>query len=398
MCNCKVNKALLKLILKKAKEKKLDNPRPLEIEKMGLKKGGVMRRCLLVVILVTSVFVHGARAADNGGFLSTLEDSPLAEKAVAKYVNLFTDTLRKPFALWLARSSQYTQAMRRILSENNIPGDIVFLSMIESGFNPYARSRASAVGPWQFMYATAKKYGLKINWWIDERRDPIKSTIAAAMYLNNLHDIFGSWGLAMAAYNAGEGAIQHAVRTERADSFWGLYRTESIKTETSNYVPKFLAASTIALNPKSHGFTGIDYRSRLSYDEVVIWRPLDLGVAARCADASVGTIRALNPELTRWCTPLDVKAYILRIPKNTLMTFLDNLGRLSPEQRLPLRSYTAGRRDTLYGIARRFGLPSVVIAELNNLNTRRSRRFIRRGQKILLPPRQYRSLCMVASR
>ena len=357
-----------------------------------------MRRSAIVVILITFFFARGAWAASPGGFLSTLEDSPLAAKAVAKYLNIFTDTLRKPFSLWLARSRKYTATMQHILSENNIPEDIVFLSMIESGFSPYARSRASAVGPWQFIYGTAKKYGLKINWWIDERRDPIKSTIAAAEYLKNLHAMFGSWGLAMAAYNAGEGAIQHAVKTAGADSFWGLYQTGRIKNETKNYVPKFLAASTIALHPKSHGFADINYRRRLSFDEAVIWQPLDLRVAAKCAGVDVDTIRALNPELTRWCTPLDVKAYILRIPKGTLMGFLDNLGRLSAEQRLPLRTYTAERGDTLYRIARRFGLPPTVLVELNNLKTRRARICIRRGQKILLPPLQYRSMCVVASR
>ena len=358
-----------------------------------------MRRLLIIiVILVTFLFAGVAQAAPGGGgFISALEDSPIASKAVARYLNVFTDTLRKPFSLWLARSSQYTAIMERILTENNIPPDMVFLSMIESGFSPYARSRASAVGPWQFICATARKYGLKVNWWTDERRDPVKSTLAAAEYLKDLHNMFGSWGLAMAAYNAGEGAIQRAVQKTDADSFWGLYQTGRIHRETKNYVPKFLAARTIALHPKSHGFADITYRRRLSFDEVVIWQPLDLSVAARCAGADTDTIRALNPELTRWCTPLDVKTYILRIPRGTLMSFLGNLGRLSPGQRLPLRSYTAGRRDTLYGIARRFGLPLRVVAELNGMNARRSRRYIRRGQKVLLPPPGYRSL-MVATR
>lgn len=358
-----------------------------------------MRRFfIIIVMLVTFLFSSGAQAAPNGGgFISTLEDSPLAAKAVSKYLNIFTDTLRKPFALWLARSSQYTAMMKRILTEHDIPPDMVFLSMIESGFSPYARSRARAVGPWQFICATARRYGLKVNWWMDQRRDPIKSTLAAAEYLKDLHNMFGSWGLAMAAYNAGAGAIERAMKRTDADSFWGLYQTGRIVRETKNYVPKFLAASTIALHPKSHGFADITYRRRLSFDEVVIWQPLDLRVAARCAGVDVRTIRELNPELTRWCTPLDVKTYILRIPQGTLMSFLDNLGRLSAGQRLPLRSYTAGRGDTLYGIARRFGLPAVVVEELNGMDTRQARRYIRRGQKILLPPRQYHSW-VVASR
>lgn len=352
----------------------------------------------MIVMLITTLLVRSAWAAGDNGFISALQDSPLAEKAVAKYLNIFTEGLRKPFSLWLARSSRYISVMKQILSENNIPEDIVFLSMIESGFSPYAYSRAKAVGPWQFVDATAKRYGLKINWWMDERRDPIKSTMAAAMYLRDLHNMFGSWGLAMAAYNAGEGAVKRAIGKVGGDDYWDLYLTRRIKDETKDYVPKFLAARTIALDPGSHGFANIVYEGNFSYDEVVLWQPLDLEVAAKCAGVGVEDIRALNPELTRWCTPLDVKSYILRIPKNTLMSFLDNLSKLTPEERLPMRSYFAKRRDTLPGIARKFRLPVAVIVELNNLKTRRARR-IRPGQKILLPPDgEYRSSYMVASK
>ncbi len=379
----------------------LDNRRLHAIENKGGRKGGAgrdaMRRCLLVVMLVTFIFARAAWAADDNGFISALEDSPLAEKAVAKYLNVFTDDLKKPFSLWLARSNRYVSVMEHILSENDIPKDIVFLSMIESGFNPYAYSRARAVGPWQFVSATAKRYGLKINWWIDERRDPIKSTMAAAMYLRDLHNMFGSWGLAMAAYNAGEGAVKRAVEKVGEDSYWELCQTRGLRNETKQYVPKFLAARTIALDPEGHGFANIVYEGDFSYDEVVLWQPLDLEVAARCAGVGVGEIRALNPEITRWCTPLDVKSYILRVPKNTLMVFLENLSKLTPAERLPLRSYAARRRDTLSRIARRFRLPVSVIEELNNFKTRRQR--IRSGQKILLPPSgEYRSSYIVASR
>ena len=353
---------------------------------------------MLVVTLVTSLLARSAWAADSSGFISALEDSPLAEKAVAKYLNIFTEGLRKPFSRWLARSSRYISVMKQILYENNIPGDIVFLSMIESGFSPYAYSRAKAVGPWQFVAATAKRYGLKINWWIDERRDPIKSTMAAAMYLKDLHNMFGSWGLAMAAYNAGEGAVKRALGKVGGDNYWDLCLTRGIADETKDYVPKFLAARTIAMDPEGHGFANIVYEGGFSYDEVVLWQPVDLEVAARCAGVSVDEIRALNPELTRWCTPLDVKSYILRIPKNTLMVFLDNLSKLTPGERLPLRAYTAKRRDTLARIARRFRLPVTVIVELNNLKTRRQR-WIRPGERILLPPAgEYRSSYMVASK
>ncbi len=351
-----------------------------------------MMHILLIVSLVTFFFSKGAWAVKDKNFISNLEDSPAAGKAVAKYMQFFSEDLKKPFALWLSRAPKYLSVMKQILSENNIPKDIVFLSMIESGFSPYADSRAKAVGPWQFMESTGRRYGLKINWWMDERRDPVKSTMAAAMYLKDLHNMFGSWGLAMAAYNAGEGAIKRALEKTGGNNFWDLYFTRRIPDETKNYVPKFLAARSIALDPDSHGFANVVPQNTFSYDEVVLWQPLDLSVAAKCAGVSLEDIKALNPELTRWCTPLDVKSYILRIPKHTLMPFLAKLDSLTPEQRLPMRTYTVRRWDTLPKIARRFRIPVALIRGLNNIRGWR----IRAGQKILLPPDN--SSCLVARR
>ena len=359
---------------------------------MAMGKKRTINCFLLVVTLVTIVFPRFAWAGKDSHFISNLEDSPVAGKAVAKYMQFFSEDLKKPFALWLSRAPKYLSVMRQIMSENNIPGDIVFLSMIESGFSPYADSRAKAVGPWQFIASTAKRYGLKVNWWMDERRDPVKSTMAAAMYLKDLHNMFGSWGLAMAAYNAGEGAIKRALEKTGGNSFWDLYFTKRIADETKNYVPKFLAARTIALDPGSHGFANVVPQTTFSYDEVVLWQPLDLTVAARCAGVSLKDIKALNPELTRWCTPLDVKSYILRIPKHTLMPFLAKLDRLTPEERLPMRVYTARRRASLLSIARKFRIPVELIKGLNQIRGR----YIRAGQKILLPPDN--SSCLVASR
>ncbi|MDA8092094.1 MAG: transglycosylase SLT domain-containing protein [Nitrospiraceae bacterium] len=357
-----------------------------------MKEKRAIKRVILIVTLITFVFSCNAWAEKDTGFIANLQDSPLAEKAVAKYMHIFSETLKKPFSIWLSRAPRYVSVMKQILSENNIPQDIVFLSMIESGFSPYADSRANAVGPWQFMNSTAKRYGLKITWWIDERRDPVKSTAAAAMYLKDLHNMFGSWGLAMAAYNAGEGAVKRALERNGGKDFWDLYFAKRITEETKDYVPKFLAARTIALDPGGHGFANVTQDSALSYDEAVIWQPLDLSVAAKCAGVSLEEIKALNPELTRWCTPMDEKSYVLRIPKNTLMPFLANLCKLTPEQRLPLRVYTAKRRDTLPKIARRFKVPVALIQGLNNIQGRH----IRTGQRILLPPDN--SSCLMAKR
>ncbi len=347
---------------------------------MGKKRAA--RHILLIVTLVTFLFSRGAWAEKDSTFISNLEDSPVASKAVAKYLQFFSEDLKKPFALWLSRAPKYLSVMKQIMSENDIPKDIVFLSMIESGFSPYADSRANAVGPWQFMESTARRYGLKINWWMDERRDPVKSTMAAAMYLKDLHNMFGSWGLAMAAYNAGEGAIKRALEKTGGNSFWDLYFTRWIANETKDYVPKFLAARAIALDPGGHGFANVVPQNTFSYDQVVLWQPLDLSVAAKCAGVSLSEIKALNPALTRWCTPLDVKSYILRIPKHTLMPFLARLDKLTPDQRLPLRVFRPRYRDSVVWLARRFGVPVPIFRSLNNIRGW----YVRPGQRIFLPP------------
>ena len=174
--------------------------------------------------------------------------------------------------------------------------------MIESGFNPYAVSWAKAVGPWQFMPATGKLYGLKIDWWIDERKDPIKSTKAAAEHLKDLHNLFGSWPLALASYNAGAGKVQRAVLRTRSDDFWDLKASRYIRKETKNYVPKYMAATIIAKNPEAYGFSVIRI-DPYKFDEVVVEESTDLRLIARCANCTYEEIKELNPEIKRWVTP-----------------------------------------------------------------------------------------------
>lgn len=332
-------------------------------------------------------------------FLLSLTGHPTTDKAVEKHVSMFTEALRKPFSRWLGRSGKYLGMMRQILQDNEIPEDIVFVSMIESGFSPYAYSRAKAVGPWQFMDFTAKRYGLKIDWWVDERRDPVKSTRAAASYLSDLYRMFGSWGLAMSAYNAGEGAVKRALDKISGTEYWDLYASKKIKPETKNYVPKFIAARMIAVEPERHGFYDINFEEGISYDEVVLWEPLDLDVAARCAGDSVEKLRELNPELTRWCTPPNVHSYILRIPKGTLMSFLDNLSPLTAGEKFPLRTYKIKKGDTLYKVAKKFNLPVEVVAELNGMKAKGAKKALKAGQTLGIPPEgKYKKSYLVAKK
>jgi membrane-bound lytic murein transglycosylase D len=313
---------------------------------------------------------------------STYDDRAL--KAIRKNVTLFSETIKERFSVYLSRSGKYLDLMREILKENDIPEEIVFLPLIESGFNPHAYSRARAAGYWQFIASTAKKYGLTISWWRDERRDPVKSTVAAANYLKDLYGIFGSWNLAMAAYNAGEGKIMRALRKTKSDDYWSLLRTNYIKKETKNYVPKFVAASTIAHSPGDFGFVDVEYHSPLDYDTVTLNSPVDLEVAAKCAETSVEVIRDLNPELRRWCTPADVYEYELRIPPGSKSAFAGNLSTIPEEERFSIERYTVRKGDTFWRIARRTGVPLQAILDLNNLEKIIP---LKAGAEIYIPPK-----------
>jgi membrane-bound lytic murein transglycosylase D len=309
----------------------------------------------------------------------------LAADAVSRHITLFSEKIREKFSQWLSRSGKYLELMQGILKEQNIPKEMVFLSLIESGFNPNAYSPAKAAGYWQFIAATAKRYGLEINWWRDERRDPVKSTVAAANYLNDLYDMFGSWNLAMAAYNAGEGRIMKALSKTKADDYWSLLPTNQIRRETKDYVPKFIAASLIADRPEDYGFDDLQFHPPLRYDSVVLTSPVDLDVAASCAEVSVETMRELNPELKRWCTPPDLREYVLRIPEGSKEIFIDNLSGIPVKDRFTVDLYTVKKKDTFKRISAKTGIPVEVILDLNDMEKIMP---LTAGNKIYLPPKE----------
>ncbi|MGD0883910.1 MAG: transglycosylase SLT domain-containing protein [Thermodesulfovibrionales bacterium] len=324
---------------------------------------------------------------DAHGATVPYPETPLATKAVNRSISLFTERIKEKFSIWLARSGKYVELMKEIFRANNIPEDIAFLPLIESGFSPNAYSVARAVGPWQFIASTGKRYGLKIDWWRDERKDPVKSTEAAANYLKDLYDMFGSWNLAMAAYNAGEGKILKALNRSKSDDYWALLSTKQIKNETKEYVPRFIAATMIASDPQSYGFNNLDYHAPLEYDEVLIEKPLDLDVAARCAQTTVDAIKELNPELRRWSTPGNVDSYALRIPVGGKDLFIENLSRIPEHERFTIATYAVKKGDTVKKIAHKTGVPASVIVQLNEgVPT------VKAGEKIYLPPKEKFSL------
>jgi membrane-bound lytic murein transglycosylase D len=307
-----------------------------------------------------------------------------SNEAIEKSFSLYTNNLKKKFSLWLERSARYIEIMKDILKEKNMPEELVFLPIVESGFSTQAYSSARAAGPWQFIAGTAKRYGLVIDWWRDERKDPVKSTIAAADYLKDLYDMFGSWSLALAAYNAGEGRIAKALKRTDSDNFWSLRNTKQIRQETKDYVPRYIAATMIANTPEEYGFRDLTYHEPFEYDEVILYVPVDLEVIAKCAGTSVDEIRELNPELRRWSTPPNLPEYTLRLPVDTADAFIANLSNVPDEKLFSYETYTVKHNETLKKIASKSGVPVNTLLALNSLAGIER---LSPGEEIKLPPK-----------
>jgi membrane-bound lytic murein transglycosylase D len=305
---------------------------------------------------------------------------------VEKHIKYFQTKKRKNFKTWLERSASYRPMIKRILKEKGMPEDLIYLAMIESGFNTKARSRARAVGMWQFISGTGKRYDLEINWWIDERRNPEKATISAANYLEDLYIRFDSWYLAAAGYNAGEGRVARAIKRYKTDDFWVLASKKyAFKRETRDYVPKFLAAMVIAKNPRKYGFTNLKYQKPAKFELVNIPTATDLKVIASAADTSVGMIRRINPELLRWYTPPNMPEYMIRIPKGKAKIFAENFELIPTKDRLKFHTHRVAEGETLWDISRRYRTSMRQIKYLNNL---RSSRLIRAGSTLVIPLRE----------
>lgn len=300
--------------------------------------------------------------------------------SVENHVEYFKTRGKDVFQHWLDQSVRYIPVMQEIFREKNLPEDLVYVAMIESGFNPYAVSWAKAVGPWQFMPSTGKLYGLRIDWWVDERKDPIKSTYAAAEHLKDLYNLFGSWPLALASYNAGAGKVQRAVLKSRAEDFWDLKASRYIRKETKNYIPKYMAATIIAKNPEAYGFT-IPAVSPYAYDEVVISDSTDLRLIARSAGCSYEEVKELNPSLRRWITPPQEDNYVLRIPPGKKETFLANYAAVPSDQKIRWERHEVKHGETLSTVALLYHSTPGAIRDINGLKGSR----IAPGKHLLVP-------------
>lgn len=289
----------------------------------------------------------------------------------------FQTVAREACETYLGRSGKYKDLMQAILQEKGLPQDLVWLCLVESGFNPKAYSWARAVGPWQFIASTGRKYGLRRNWWYDERRDFVKSTYAACDYLTFLYDKFKSWPLALAAYNGGEGRVQKAIRKSGTSDFWKL----KLNWQTANYVPLYMAATIIAKNPQRYGFD-IDYEQPLQFDEVVVNQPVDLKKVARSLGTSLTVMQELNPELRRGVTPPNYSGYKLRIPPGTKELYAQKFKGYDAKTSSMFVEHKVKKGQTLSHISQTYGVPVYAIVELNGLANRHR---LSIGQRLIIP-------------
>jgi membrane-bound lytic murein transglycosylase D len=304
---------------------------------------------------------------------------------VDQWIKFFAETPRGRaiFERWLKRAPRYAPLIQRTLREEGLPEDLLYLAMIESGFSPLATSRVGAAGVWQFMPYTGRNYGLKLTHWYDERRDIVASTKAAATYLKELHQVFGSWYLAAASYNAGEGRTMRVVRENKTRNFWELIRGRgNYMPETRNYVPKIIAAALISKNPSQYGFNVTDVEPPLTWVRMPIEPGVDLRAVATVTNTPYETLRLLNPELRRGITPPDVEKWEVRIPPEKREVYLARQGELKGRQHGHFITHRLARGETLSHVSRRYGIDVRTIMDLNNI---RDPRRLRQGQQLQVP-------------
>ena len=317
---------------------------------------------------VTPPVDPNVKAKAEAEIKSTHSDLPLMmTDQVAGYINYFSNRGRGTLEHALARSGQYEEMIHRVLKEEGVPQDLIYLAQAESGFHPLAVSRAGARGMWQFMGSRAKGYGLTRNWWVDDRQDPEKATRAAARHLRDLYGEFGDWYLAMAAYNSGPGTVLSAVKRTGYADFWELYRRNVLPRETRNYVPIIVAVTIMAKNPEQYGLEDVVRDKPIPYDTVKIDYPVDLRLVAECVDATPQELQDLNPSLLRLTTPKD-QLFELHLPTGKKDKFLTSIAEIPADKRVWWRYHKVQTGETLASIARTYHTAAKAIAQANNLD------------------------------
>jgi len=324
------------------------------------------------------------RAAVKQDLEHNAHDIPIPEDPkVMSYVEVFQNRLRDYIQDSLERGAKYLPMIQSVFRAEGLPLDLAYIPIIESSFKTNALSKANAKGPWQFMRGTAKDSGLHTDWFIDERSDPEKATIAAAKYLKSLSEMFdGDWNMVLAAYNGGPGRVSRAMKRSGINDFWKLSATSKyLPRETREYVPLVMAAIIIGRNPAEYGFA-VAAATPVQYDKVTIPQAVDLRRVAEWAGTTVDEIQALNPELRRLTTPVKYPDYEMKVPKGTADQLTAKLADASPADFVTLKWYTSKKGDTLLSVGRKFGVSRADVAEANNLSVKAR---LQPGQSLIIP-------------
>ncbi len=315
----------------------------------------------------------------------THSDLPLVmTDQVAGFINHFSGRGRGTLQQGLARSGRYEDMIRRVLREQGVPEELIYLAQAESGFHPLAVSRVGARGMWQFMGSRAKGYGLERSWWVDDRQDPEKATRAAAHHLKDLYNQFGDWYLAMAAYNSGPGTVQSAVKRTGYADFWELYNRNVLPKETRNYVPIIVAVTIMAKNPAQYGLDSVVKEKPMVYDTVKISYPVDLRLVAECVDVSASDLLDLNPSLLRLTTPKN-HSFDLHLPVGTAEKFETAIASIPADKRVWWRYHRVQGTETLASIARTYHTNSKSIAEANDLGDETTNGILPPDTRLIIP-------------
>ncbi|MDH3495735.1 MAG: LysM peptidoglycan-binding domain-containing protein [Gemmatimonadota bacterium] len=331
---------------------------------------------------------RGGTASATGPTYDIDVESFANHARVQYYVDFFLGEARDRFAIWLTRLPRYEGMIRERLRQYGVPEDMVYLALIESGYSNTAVSWAHAVGMWQFIAGTGRRYGLMQDVWLDERRDPFKATDAAARHLADLNGAFGSWYLAAAAYNAGPGRVTRGLRRLRTgaegasdSTFFALSDKRYLRRETRDYVPKLIAAALIAKDPGRYGFDSIVALEPLVFDEVRVTDATGLDVLARLADTTVRALVELNPHFVRGVTPPKREA-IVRIPAGLGPLVAQRWAELPANERVSFLEHRVAKGETLSGIGQRYGIAtSLLIAANPGVKPTR----LRIGQRLTVP-------------
>lgn len=338
-----------------------------------------------------AVFGPGPRGgpASSAGPTYDIDVASFADRdRVRYYQNYFLGVARERFGIWLARLPRYEGMIRERFRATGVPEDLVYLALIESGYSNTAVSRANAVGMWQFIASTARRYGLTVDTWVDERRDPFKATDAAARHLADLYQQFGSWYLAAAAYNGGAGRVTRGIQRLRSnpdsigdETFFDLSARRYLRLETRDYVPKLIAAALVAKDPARSGFDSIPALAPLAFDEISVPDQTGLDVLAELADTSARAVMELNPHYIRGVTPPG-KPSIVRVPRGTGTVVAQRYAELPPNERVNFVEHVVRQGETLSEIAQRYRVSvSLIRAANNNVDPKR----LKIGRRLVIP-------------